>query len=290
MRPANIVTAFADILAGMTIGLSLSSEGVASFLPMLKTDGIWLLISTFGLYGGGVVFNDYFDAKLDQVERPERPIPSGRATKNGALILGLSLLLIGFICAYQVNTYSFMLALMVGALAVIYDKFSKHNIVIGPLNMGMCRAGNLLLGLSAFPVLMMGWWPIGIIPIIFVAAITFISQGEVSGGRSANLWIGLLLYCIVFTSFMYLFRELETNVLYSWPFLVVLIYLVVIPLIKAIQIKKPAYIRKAVKAGVLSLIVLNATFAAAFGLWQIGILILILLPVSMGLAKVFAVT
>jgi len=266
MRPANIVTAFADILAGMTIGLSLIQQP-GPLQALWQGDQVyWLLLSTFGLYGGGVVFNDYFDADLDKIERPERPIPSGKATKNGALLLGLSLLFIGFFSAYQVNSYSFLLALSVGGLAVFYDKFSKHSLVFGPLNMGMCRAGNLLLGLSAFPDLLATWWPLAFIPIIYVAAITFISQGEVSGDKTINLWVGLALYLIVFTVFMYLFREFNTNPLYSWPFLVILIYLVIVPLIKAIQMREPAYIRKAVKAGVLSLIVLNATFAAAFGL------------------------
>lgn len=69
MRPANIVTAFADILAGFAV-----AGGVISFTgetSLITPDGLgWLLLSTFGLYGGGVVFNDVFDAELDAKERP----------------------------------------------------------------------------------------------------------------------------------------------------------------------------------------------------------------------------
>ena len=68
-RPANIVTAIADILAGVAISGFLRDGH--DYTPVL-----WLVLSTVGLYGGGVVFNDVFDAKLDAVERPERPIPS----------------------------------------------------------------------------------------------------------------------------------------------------------------------------------------------------------------------
>jgi len=41
---------------------------------------------------------------------------------------------------------------------------------------------------------------------------------------------------------------------------------------------------------VLSLIVVNATLATAFSGWPIGLVILLLLPISLGLAKKFAVT
>lgn len=74
MRPANIVTSVADILAGIAVSGFLM-EVTLSFdfiYPM-----ILLCIATIGLYGGGVVFNDVFDASLDKVERPERPIPKG---------------------------------------------------------------------------------------------------------------------------------------------------------------------------------------------------------------------
>lgn len=295
MRPANIVTAFADILAGFAIGFGYfhdSNFHDPNFLFHANEIHtlIWLLTATFGLYGGGVVFNDYFDAELDKIERPERPIPSGMASKTGAMILGLTLLFIGFISAFQVNYYSFIIALSIGVLAIVYDKFSKHHTFAGPFNMGLCRAGNLLLGLSALPMALESLWLVGIIPIVFVAAITFISQGEVKGGKTGNLWLGLVFYLLVFGVFLFLFNLLNTKLLYSWPFLALLIYLALVPLVKAIKLKQPADIRKAVKAGVLSLVVLNATLAAAFNNWQAGLLILVLLPVSMGLARVFAVT
>jgi 4-hydroxybenzoate polyprenyltransferase len=41
---------------------------------------------------------------------------------------------------------------------------------------------------------------------------------------------------------------------------------------------------------VLSLIVVNASIATAFSGWPIGLLILVLLPISLGFAKKFAVT
>ncbi len=95
MRPANIITAITDILAGITIAASLVNVAWGNI--------ILLIISTTGLYGGGVVLNDVFDAELDKKERPERPIPSGLISKKSVTIFGITLLLIGIIAAALSN-------------------------------------------------------------------------------------------------------------------------------------------------------------------------------------------
>src|SRR5215218_3456136 len=96
MRPANIVTAVADILAGIAI----AGNAAHANLFQQNTAAVLLLVfSTIGLYGGGVVFNDVFDADLDAVERPERPIPSGLISRKAATLLALLLLIIGIVAA-----------------------------------------------------------------------------------------------------------------------------------------------------------------------------------------------
>ena len=63
-------------------------------------------------------FNDVFDASLDAVERPERPIPSGRASLTGAVCLGLALLLGGTAAAVQVSAVSGGLAIAIALSAL----------------------------------------------------------------------------------------------------------------------------------------------------------------------------
>src|SRR5687767_13142232 len=100
MRPANIVTAVADILAGITIAGFFNGPH-EDLAPL-----VWLIFSTCGLYAGGVVMNDVFDADLDSVERPERPIPSGLISKAQAAFLGVLLLLSGVVFAFLVSSFS----------------------------------------------------------------------------------------------------------------------------------------------------------------------------------------
>ena len=62
------------------------------------------------------------------------------------------------------------------------------------------------------------------------------------------------------------------------------------PLFRAIKNPEGRLIGNAVKAGVLALILMNASWAAAFGVGTVALGILFLLPVSIFLAKAFAVT
>ena len=74
------------------------------------------------------------------------------------------------------------------------------------------------------------------------------------------------------------------------PWVVLHVFLVARPLWAAIQNPVGPMIGKAVKAGVLSLIVMDAAWCVAFGYWPLALLVLLLLPCSIFLAKIFAVT
>ena len=290
MRPANIITAWADILAGyaasgFVLALTSMQTEPISFVPLA-----WLLLSTTGLYGGGVVFNDVFDAEIDAQERPERPIPSRRASTQGAAWLGSLLLIIGVAAASQVTLLSFTLATSIALAALLYDQVAKHHPWLGPLNMGICRGGNLLLGVSALPVMLEQRWFLALIPIAYIAAITAISQGEVHGGKSSTGILALLLIGAVISGILALGLLRDYQVFAAVPFAALLSWRVLPPFVKAAREPSPELIRCAVKAGVLSLIVLDAAIAAGFAGLSYGLVVLSLLLISMALAPLFAVT
>jgi len=280
MRPANIITAVADILAGVSVAGFLWQGG----------DWWWLVLATVGLYGGGVVFNDVFDADLDRQERPERPIPSGQVTIQQAAALGLSLLLAGILCAFLVSVTSGVLATAVALLAVLYDKYGKHHTWLGPLNMGACRGGNLLLGISFSMLALQQYWWLALIPVVFISDITLTSQGEVTGRNRRAIQLALGLDWIVLGAFVALHFFTQFNLQYALLFLVLWTWMNTGSKLKAIRQNEPALIMRAVKMGVLSLIPLNAALSAGFSGILAGLIVLCLLPVSLGLARLFAVT
>jgi 4-hydroxybenzoate polyprenyltransferase len=296
MRPANVVTSVADVLAGIAIAGYFVTSGTTWLapvngdnLPFLPV--ILLCISTIGLYSGGIIMNDVFDAKLDAVERPERPIPSGLISKNAATIFGGICFFIGIFTAGLLGRNAQYLAVAIMICCLIYNRFLKHSAIFGPINMGLCRGLNLLLGVCIIPDQVERYWYLAIVPIVYIAAITMISRGEVHGGSKKPLYAAAGLYALVIASVTYFAVVNEsTRLSITLAFLAMFGAMILRPLFKAIKNPIGPNIGKAVKSGVIALIVLNAAWASAFGAWPIAIAIIILLPISLALSAAFAVT
>ncbi|MEX1239948.1 MAG: UbiA-like protein EboC, partial [Cyclobacteriaceae bacterium] len=226
---------------------------------------------------------------LDAVERPERPIPGGLISKAEGATLGLVLLAGGVVFAFLVSVVSAALALTIAAAALVYDKWGKHHSFWGPLNMGVCRGLNLLLGLSIIPYQPSEYWFLAIVPIVYIAAITMISQGEVHGGKRSTLYAAAPLYGLAMAGILYVSVSQDQQIVTSF-FILLWALMVFLPLRMAIRKPEGKMIGRAVKAGVLALILMNAAWASAFGVTYLALIIILLLPLSLLLAKIFAVT
>ncbi|WP_425237669.1 UbiA-like protein EboC [Ulvibacterium sp.] len=284
-RPANLPTAAADILAGIAIAGVLSNDFIGLEI-VYKI--IFLVFASVFLYAGGVVLNDVFDVNLDKVERPERPIPSGLIPLKSAALYGALLLILGIVLAYFSGFFSGIISMVLAFFIVLYDAFSKKDGFFGPLNMGLCRGLNLILGMSILGAFSQ-WWYAGI-PLVYIFAITVISRGEVHGNNKNHIiWAGIL-YILVILAIVTIVMSKTDNIVQVIPFLALFAFLVFKPLIRAYNLNSPQNIKKAVIAGVLSLIVLDASLAVGFSVWWYGLLLLLLLPLSLLLSKLFAVT
>ncbi len=284
-RLANLPTAAADILAGLVIA-TFFSEVELVHIPIRSI--VYLVFSSVFLYAGGVVLNDVFDFELDKVERPERPIPSGVVSLRSAAIFGVILILLGVVLAFFVHQLSGIIALVLAFSIVLYDALSKKHDFFGPVNMGLCRGLNLILGMSVFG-LVNEWW-YALVHLIYIFAITLISRGEVHGNNKNHIiWAGIL-YALVFFGVLGMVTLKKDSFLQTIPFLLLFAFLVYRPLVNAYRSNSPENIKKAVMAGVLSIIAVDAALAVGFSVWWYGLLILLLLPLSILLSKLFAVT
>ncbi|WP_149303597.1 UbiA-like protein EboC [Pareuzebyella sediminis] len=287
-RPANLPTAAADILAGVAIAgvfvISGSGQGGSIlFLPVLL-----LVLSSIFLYAGGVIFNDVFDLSIDRIERPERPIPSGIVPLKAAAVYGTAAMLIGIVLAFCVGRLSGIIACMLTFSILIYDSLAKKSDLLGPLVMGLCRGLNLILGISVLGSL--DFWWMAIVPIVYIFAITLISRGEVHGENKNHIVLAGVLYATVIFGILAISYFYTDSMLMTLLYILVFVIMIFRPLVRAYSENSPANIKKAVMAGVISLIVLDAAIAATFSIWWYGLVILALLPLSIGLSKLFAVT
>ncbi len=286
LRPANVITATSDILAGAAISGYFFELNTPSLLNL-----ILLVLSTSCLYAGGIVFNDVFDLNIDRTERPERPLPRGQISLKNAQIFGATLLLLGILFSFLIHIESGIIAILISLMALLYDRYTKDFLVIGSLNMGICRGLNLMLGMSILPLVIYSHlvW-ICMIPVIFIAAITLTSKGEVLGKNRSTILMALTLDLIVTGLLLRIGILGWMDIWMAGPFILFWIGLNVKAKLKAIIKNSPEFIKIAVKVGVLSLIPLNASYVAGFGHWILGLCIILLLPISLGLAKKFSVT
>lgn len=287
-RPANLPTAAADILAGVAI----AGVFVASETGQVESDVylsvLLLILTSIFLYAGGVIFNDVFDFKIDRIERPERPIPSDLISLKAAVVYGTVTMLLGIVMAFWVGCLSGIVACILTLAILVYDSLAKKSDFFGPLFMGLCRGLNLILGISVLGSF--DFWWMASFPIVYIFAITLISRGEVHGENKNHIVLAGFLYATV------IFAILTVSFIYTDSILMTLFYIMLFaimvfrPLVRAHSQNSPANIKKAVMAGVISLIALDAAIAATFSVWWHGLVILALLPLSIGLSKLFAVT
>lgn len=279
LRPPNVMTAVADVLAGYAV----AGLGNGRALP-------WLLAATACLYAGGVVLNDYFDRRLDAVERPERPIPSGRVAPSTAAGLGAALLAAGVAAASQATRAAGLTAFVIAALIVLYDARGKRHAILGPLNMGLCRALNLVLGIAAVPSALAGGWPLALLSFVYIAAVTVVSRGEVHGGKLGAAALALVSLAGVVAALVVVALGAEAQSGVALGLTALLAWRVLPPFWTVYRDSRPAAIRRAVKAGVLSLVLVDAVIAAAYAgpLYSAGVLATAI--VAGLLAQLFSVT
>ena len=251
---------------------------------------ILLVISTACLYGGGIVFNDVFDIKKDRINRPERVIPSGKLSLQEAKNIGITLFVIGIIAAFFVSVYSGFIAVLIMLSALLYDKYAKHNTFLGPLNMGLCRGLNLILGMSISIDLENQYLLIGILPILFISAITLTAQKETKGKNKLAIGIAMILDASIVLGFWLLSKYFNFSLKNAFVFLLLWYGVNAFFKLNAIIKNSPKLIMKAVKIGVISIIALDASYVAGFSSVYMALIVLCLLPVSIFLSKKFPVT
>jgi len=193
VRAPNLFTAMADVVAGFLFVTPLVGWDEGPLLALL------LACSTC-LYAAGVALNDVFDFEIDSRDRPERPLPSGRISVRTARVLGFGLLLAGvgfglgasWLLSQGPNAEgqagfghrTGWVAVCLAAGVLLYDAYLKRT-WLGPIGMGLCRALNVLLGMSAAA---RAWqdehWLVAAALGTYIAGVTWLARSET--GRASR--------------------------------------------------------------------------------------------------------
>ena len=121
--------------------------GIVAGLPIYPSLPVLLaMLAVFFVCAGGMAINDYFDAEIDGVNRPSRPIPSGRMSKKAATIYSAILFLAGIALSYFVNMPALYGAAFAALLLVLYSWKLKRMLLVGHLSVSLLVAMSFVYG------------------------------------------------------------------------------------------------------------------------------------------------
>lgn len=296
LRLPTLFTALADIFLGflLTHPSLTSDEGPNPLPAFLKLCG-----ASAGLYLSGMVFNDYFDRLIDAQERPDRPIPAGLISSGSAFRLGLGLMLIGVVSAACVGVPSLLVAAILCSLIVGYDGGLKKT-PLGPLVMGSCRVGNVLLGASAVGsfanVFQQPQLPIALGLGTYIVGVTLFARQEATVSRRGALLAAALVINLGVVALALFVNKSEAvfpgeHRMPALGILAMILFTLDRRLAVAIMQPTPAVVQMAIKVLLLSLVMLDATLIYAFnGDVELAMATVALLIPAIGLSRMIAMT
>ncbi|MFC9962067.1 SCO3242 family prenyltransferase [Streptomyces nigra] len=162
-------------------GDALSGAVAAGARPGPRT--LLAIGSSLCLYEAGMALNDWADRAEDAVERPHRPLPSGRIRPSSALTAACALTAAGLGLAAGAGRPALAVATPLAATVWAYDLGLKHT-PAGPVAMAAARGLDHLLGAAATTGRPRAALPSAAMLGTHTLAVTAVSRRETQGGRS----------------------------------------------------------------------------------------------------------
>jgi geranylgeranylglycerol-phosphate geranylgeranyltransferase len=82
-------------------------------------------LATLFIMGGGNALNDYFDYRIDRLNKPHRPIPSGLIARKKALAISTAFFFVGVVLSIFLNPWAMSIAIINACLLIVYARYSK---------------------------------------------------------------------------------------------------------------------------------------------------------------------
>ncbi|MFI9599784.1 SCO3242 family prenyltransferase [Streptomyces sp. NPDC052043] len=140
--------------------------------------------SSLCLYQAGMALNDWADRAEDAVERPHRPLPSGRIAPGAALAAAGALTALGLALAARAGRPALTVAVPLAATVWAYDLGLKRTWA-GPPAMAAARSLDLVLGAAASGGRVRAAVPSAAALGAHTLAVTAVSRRETQGGSTA---------------------------------------------------------------------------------------------------------
>jgi 4-hydroxybenzoate polyprenyltransferase len=292
VRLPNLTTIPSNIIVGYL--------AVASFSDMNFVQVSLLTLSSALVYIAGIVFNDVWDLNIDSLERPSRPLPSNKISKQRAQLIAVACITIAIASSIIVGITSFVFLCLVVVVALAYD-FRLKRTIFGPAAMGCARVLNILLGASPFlfAILLNSDYLSRIIVIsistfLYIMAIAMISKNEAGyvtlGRRFFVLPLTLISVAVVVMLVSVPVGVFRKDLFINLVMLIVVITVTCGNTISSTSNLNRNQIQRIVKFLVIYIIILDSAFVSGLVGVYYGLSILLLILAAIFLAKGLYVT
>lgn len=103
-------------------------------------------VSVFIATGAGNTINDYFDYEIDKINKPDRPIPSGRISRKNALFYSIILFIIATILGFMISVENGLMVILCSVLMIVYAYDFKQRCLIGNISVALLTGLTFVYG------------------------------------------------------------------------------------------------------------------------------------------------
>ncbi len=133
---------------------------VASVHQLLSFSALIGFLTGFGVSAYSMVINDFYDLDVDRLNRPDKPLPSGRVSPATAKVEALVFLAIGLVSAYALGIPTLLVAAFFAFWSWLYNYRAKQTGFLGNTMVATSVAipylyGGLSVGVTVDPLLWM---------------------------------------------------------------------------------------------------------------------------------------
>ena len=140
-RPINGLIAFISVYLG-----AMFAVGMEEWIILTNIDVFVAASSALLLLSAGNALNDYFDCEIDRINKPRRPIPSGRISRRSALMFSIILMGLGIWFGFFVNLYTAAITVIVSGCLILYAVCLKQTPFFGNLLVGVLTGLTFIVG------------------------------------------------------------------------------------------------------------------------------------------------
>ncbi len=175
LRLSRVSTAFAVVANAWFVILWTRHETAEATHAALLAEPLWLLLASsaanaLGLFGFGMALNDILDLRRDRALKPDRPLASGAAGMDTAVMLVTSALIVAVLGATPFGIRAVLMTILLAGAILVFNGAARFVPAFGFVSYGLIYSGHMLVPNSHLSFLVPVWLVFTLMTAISAAA------------------------------------------------------------------------------------------------------------------------